>query len=216
MIYRNRIDFLLPRVTGKSTLELGPAELVGTVNSEKRDRWPHGRMAEVAARLVGIEQSAEQAESLRGAGYDIRIGDAQEFDVGERFEVVVAGELIEHLSRPGDFLDRAREHLVTGGRLLLTTPNRFSLLAFYRVARTGRVPRYDKPMAKHVCYFDEDALHSLLERHGFADIRVGYCRWVGAPSRSVLARAAIALAARIRPALLPTLLIDAGVRGDAS
>jgi SAM-dependent methyltransferase len=40
-----------------------------------------------------------------------------------RFDNVVAGELIEHVERPYDFLRGLDRHLAAGGRLILSTPN---------------------------------------------------------------------------------------------
>ncbi len=209
MIYASRWEFLEPRIRGRAVLDVGPAELVGTVNRDKMDHWLHGRMSRAATRLVGLEANAEQIAPLRALGYDLRLGDAETFSLGEKFEAIVAGELIEHLSNPGLFLDRARDHLLPAGRLLLTTPNRFSILANYRLLRTGRVPRYEKDLAKHVAYFDSDALGSLLERHGFRVEEVAYCQWVGKPSGGRLARGLVRWASRWRPAALPTLMMVA-------
>jgi SAM-dependent methyltransferase len=193
-------------VENKRVLDIGPAELVGTVHREKLDRWIYGKIAEVAAHLVGLEKNTEQVRFLAGMGYDIREGDAEQFDLGEQFDVVVAGELIEHLSNPGRFLDCAGEHVVEGGKLLLTTPNRYGILSLYSVIRSGNVPTYHKPIAKHVVYFDSDALSSLLERYGFAHIQIDYCKWVGAPSTSRRRRWLVEFVSRYRPVLLPVLL----------
>lgn len=208
-VYETRWQFLRPHVEGRTVLDVGPAELVGTLNRHKMDRWLHARITAVAERTVGLESAPDQVRALRELGFDIRQGDAETFDLGERFEVVFAGELIEHLSNPGSFLQRAREHLVAGGKLVLTTPNRYSILAFSRVLRTGRVPSYAKPIAAHVLYFDADALSSLLVRHGFREVTVEYARWVGAPSRRPASRLLSAFASRFRAPLSSTLVASA-------
>jgi 2-polyprenyl-3-methyl-5-hydroxy-6-metoxy-1,4-benzoquinol methylase len=47
--------------------------------------------------------------------------------LGERrFDSVLAGELIEHLEDPYDFLRRTRDLLAPGGRIVLSTPNPLS------------------------------------------------------------------------------------------
>lgn len=210
MAYEVRWDFIRPWVEGKRVLDVGPAELVATDNVDKFDRWIHGRVAQVAESLVGIEKNSEQVQALRDQGYEIRQGDAEQFDLDERFDVVLAGELIEHLSNPGMFLNCARRHLGEGGRLVLTTPNRYSILTLLQVLRRGEVPPYRKPIAKHVVYFDASSLADLLERHGFSDIEIDYCKWVGAPSEKRRERWLLALLSRYRPALLPVLLAVAG------
>ncbi|MEO6701266.1 MAG: bifunctional glycosyltransferase/class I SAM-dependent methyltransferase [Jatrophihabitantaceae bacterium] len=44
-------------------------------------------------------------------------------EVGDRFDIVVAGDIIEHLSRPGELLRQFREVLRPGGQVLLSVPN---------------------------------------------------------------------------------------------
>ncbi|MFX0195099.1 MAG: class I SAM-dependent methyltransferase [Candidatus Hodarchaeota archaeon] len=206
MIYENRWDFIRPYVEDKRVLDIGPAELVGTVNREKLDRWMHRRIAEVARKVVGLEKNPEQVQVLVDMGYDIREGDAEQFDLNENFDVVIAGEVIEHLSNPGKFLASSKKHLAEAGKLLLTTPNRYSILSLYHVIRSGEVPAYQKPIAKHVAYFDSDALRSLLKRHSFGEVHIDYCKWVGVPSTNLLVKLLVELASLYRPVLLPVLL----------
>ena len=123
------------------------------------------------------------------------------------FEVVWAGELIEHLSCAGGFLDAARRHLGPGGQLVLTTPNVFAVSNF--VYRIGGRPRVNRG---HTCWYDETTLSQLLDRHGYEVVEVSYLphrtpgRW-----RSLLAGAVRSLL----PAHLAenTLLVVAAPRG---
>jgi SAM-dependent methyltransferase len=210
-VFRTRWAFIEPYVVNKTVLDVGPAELVGTVNRDKEERWLHKKIAAVAARVVGLEVSEEQVKALRGMGYDVRWGNAEDFDLGEEFDVVLAGELIEHLSNPGRFLECARRHLRPGGVLLLTSPNRFSALEFLKVLRRGVAPVYNKAIAKHVVYFDEDAIKSLLARHGFCDVSVDYYESVGAVSQGFKVGFVNAWLRRFRPVLLAGLLVSARV-----
>lgn len=207
--YRTRWDFIKFYVEDKKVLDVGPAELVGTVHRFKEDRWMHKRIISVATEVVGLEINEEQVRALRDMGYDIRLGDAESFDLGETFDVIVAGELIEHLSNPGKFLECARRHLRPNGVLLLTTPNRFGALDFFKALRRNRVPSYGKPIAKHVMYFDEDLIKSLLTRHGFSDIIVTYYEAVGNLPKDFKTKLLNALLRRYRPVLLPGLLVSA-------
>lgn len=210
--YRTRWDFIRPYVEGKKVLDVGPAELVGTAHKHKEERWLHKKMASVAAEVIGLEINEEQARALRNMGYDIRLGDAESFDLSETFDVIVAGELIEHLSNPGEFLKCTRRHLRPNGILLLTTPNRFGGLAFLKVLRRNRVSSYNKPIAKHVIYFDEDSIKSLLTRYGFSDIVITYYEAVGDLPKDRKTRLLNAFLRRYRPVLLSGLLVSALVR----
>jgi hypothetical protein len=50
-------------------------------------------------------------------------GDAQELPRGERFDMVYAGEVVEHLFNPDGFLDSASAVVTDRGWLVVTTPN---------------------------------------------------------------------------------------------
>jgi 2-polyprenyl-3-methyl-5-hydroxy-6-metoxy-1,4-benzoquinol methylase len=75
--------------------------------------------------------------------------------LGETFEVIVAGDVIEHMSNPGLFLDNCRRHLEPGGQLILTTPNAKWPTVFLR------------PNPTHALWHDHYTLRHLLERHHY-------------------------------------------------
>ena len=213
MNYETRWDFFKPYVEDKIVLDIGPAELVGTINYHKMPRWIHGKITKVAKQVLGMELNLEQVQALNEQGYHIVQGNAEDFTLDRKFDVIVAGDLIEHLSNPGKFLDCAKSHLAEGGKLLITTPNRYNILTLYTVFRTGIVPQYHKPIAKHVMYFDSDALTSLLHRHGFS-AETHYCKWVGKPREGRRSKLLVNAAFKYRRVLLPVLAIVAWHKTD--
>jgi 2-polyprenyl-3-methyl-5-hydroxy-6-metoxy-1,4-benzoquinol methylase len=142
---------------------------IGAGSGINRPDWMHASIASVAGEVVGIELDEALAARARALGFDVITADAQTMDLGRTFQVVWAGELIEHLSCAGGFLDAARRHLEPGGRLVLTTPNAFTISNF--VYRIGGQPRINKG---HTCWFDEVTLSQLLQRHGFEIVEVAY------------------------------------------
>jgi 2-polyprenyl-3-methyl-5-hydroxy-6-metoxy-1,4-benzoquinol methylase len=142
---------------------------VGAGSGIDRPDWMHALVASAATEVVGIELDPKLAARARARGFDVRTADAQTFDLGRSFEVVWAGEIIEHLSCAGGFLDAARRHLEPGGRLVVTTPNAFAVSNF--VYRIGGRPRVNKG---HTCWYDEVTLSQLLRRHGYEVEEVSY------------------------------------------
>jgi len=142
---------------------------VGAGSGIDRTDWMHALVASAATEIVGIELDPKLAARARERGFDVRTADAQAFDLGRSFEVVWAGEIIEHLSCAGGFLDAARRHLEPGGRLVVTTPNAFAVSNF--VYRIGGRPRVNKG---HTCWYDEVTLSQLLRRHGYEVEEVSY------------------------------------------
>lgn len=160
-----RFDAVEPYIRGKSVLDLGCA--VG----HAREDWFHGLVRSVAAETIGLDIDAEAVALLEERGFDVVVGDAQDFRLGRRFDAVLAGELIEHLANLDGFLRSAEAHLSPEGLLLLTTPNPFSVSNFvYRFWENVRVN------PEHTCWFCETTLRNLLSRYRFVVDEVHYLR----------------------------------------
>jgi SAM-dependent methyltransferase len=92
------------------------------------------------------------------------------------FDVVVAGELLEHLADPGAVVAHVRRVLRPGGRFVGSVPNAFRLKSRLRYA-AGRHPETD---STHLQLFTSAALAALLGDFDDVEIRfaVGrYVRW---------------------------------------
>lgn len=165
-----RVEALLDAVpSGRSILDIGCVQ--HSAEKASNDDWVHARLLEKSDDVVGIDYLREEVERLQERGYDVRHADAEDLDLDRTFELVVAGELIEHLSNVGGFLDGVREHLQPEGRFVLTTPNPWAFHRF-RQALTGHVRSNDE----HTCWFDEWTLKQVFRRHDFAVERVDYVR----------------------------------------
>lgn len=125
-----RLDFLAQQVHGKRVFDLGALD--ETAVDAKRDsgQWLHARLCSSAASVVGIDNSAalpEEGLTTDNGGRIIR-GDI--FDLSPviaRYgvpDVIVAGELIEHLPDTTLFLRSLAENTdLKGVELIFSTPN---------------------------------------------------------------------------------------------
>jgi 2-polyprenyl-3-methyl-5-hydroxy-6-metoxy-1,4-benzoquinol methylase len=158
-----RMSQLSPHVSGKRVLD------VGCTSAFKREDWIHAGIAKVASTVVGVDIDPIAVAAVNQEGYDVRLSDAELLDIPEMFEVVHAGELIEHLDNPRAFLAASYSRLEAGGRLVLTTPNPFAISNFiYRMGGSARVN------ADHTCWYCEDTLRQLLERNRFEVVATEY------------------------------------------
>lgn len=131
----------------------------------------HGLIREVASDVVGVELSAESVDLVRKLGVELVHGDAETIRLGRTFDVIFAGELIEHLSSFTGLMETAQAHLSAGGQFIVTTPNAFSFSNFvYRFG--GRASVHPE----HTCWFCEDTLSQLLARFDFEVKQVVYLR----------------------------------------
>ena len=94
-------------------------------------------------------------------------GDALEMDYENEFDVIIAGELIEHFfySETKQFLEKCRKALKPNGKLVITTPNKkaWTNRLFHRFDN-AKPERY----SRHLYLFEADELTKVVEEEGFA------------------------------------------------
>ncbi len=147
-------------------------------------------------RAEGLELSRWAAAHARTQGFTVHSEPLEvRASAGQRYEVLTMWDVIEHLPDPREELAAARDLLVPGGRLYLSTIDTGSLVARLLGARWPWL------MDMHLVYFDRPTLSSFLEEAGFrvTDVRTyshtvsaGYLlRKVGAsfPALAPVARA---------------------------
>ncbi len=159
----NRVRFLEDRCRGRRVLDIGcVAHDVARLASPD---WLHGRLAAVAARCVGVDVLEDGVEEMRRRGYTVLVHDltAGVGPVADHapFDVIVAGELIEHVESLGMLFDTARTVLAPGGELIVTTPNPYGAWRV-RAARRGIVWEN----VDHIVYAFPSGIAELAERHG--------------------------------------------------
>jgi len=163
-----RAEKVLRICAGKAVLDIGCVDHYAS--TENREGWLHKRIKSVAAELVGLDYAESELNKLNAIGYEIEQGDAEDFDLGRKFDVIVCGELIEHLFNPGRFLDCARKHMHEQSVLVLTTPNAFAWRRMASSVLFGPL----RENREHVAYYSDTTIRQLLARKGFSNIAVDY------------------------------------------
>jgi methionine biosynthesis protein MetW len=123
--------------------------------------------------VVGVEVSEAAIKKAKNKGikvYDCDLSSDWSSLVEGKFDVVLAGEIIEHVFDTDKFLRNVRSVLKEEGRLILSTPNLASLgrrifLLFGRNPLIELTARKDD--AGHIRYFTFGSLKKLLEENGF-------------------------------------------------
>lgn len=122
----------------------------------------------MAEKCVGIELNAEAVKAIAEAGIfdNAIVADATTVGRDEiglaRIDLIVAGDIIEHLPNPGALLTNAARLSDPGTKLALTTPNCVGLGAFGRYL-SGKPLEGDA----HVVSFNRYSLANLLASHGW-------------------------------------------------
>jgi 2-polyprenyl-3-methyl-5-hydroxy-6-metoxy-1,4-benzoquinol methylase len=128
--------------------------------------------------VVGIEQDEEAAELARSVCAEVLVGDAETLELPfepASFDVLLCGDLIEHLRDPERFLGRIRPLLRPDGHLVLTTPNVANwavrgglLLGRWRYTERGILDR------THVHLFTRATLLETLARAGYRVVELDF------------------------------------------
>ncbi|HTA12509.1 MAG TPA: class I SAM-dependent methyltransferase [Solirubrobacteraceae bacterium] len=182
-----RRRFLLDHVrAGERVLDVGCGE--GRFTAE---------LVRAGASAVGVDVAEEPLRRARARHpqLDVRLidGDGPWQLEDASFDVVWAGEVLEHVLDTAAWLSEARRVLRSGGNLLVTTPGhgRATLLGL-ALSRRAFAAHFD-PLGDHVRFYSRQTLTGLIEQFGFESVRA-----VRAGARPGFRRVLLAQATRSR------------------
>jgi 2-polyprenyl-6-hydroxyphenyl methylase/3-demethylubiquinone-9 3-methyltransferase len=126
--------------------------------------------------VVGVDVAEEPLRRARAQHpfLDLRLVPAEErWPLADAsFDVVWAGETIEHVADTGGWLAEVRRVLGPGGRLLLSTPAH-GRLTVLRLALSGRAfDAHFDPRSDHLRFYTRRTLERSLADLGFAEVEV--------------------------------------------
>lgn len=166
-----RVEYILSQCEGKKVLHLGCTNWPYTDESLKNGSLLHARIAEKSAALFGLDADSSGLDRLRANGFEnVYAGDLERLDecgLDQKFDVVVAGEMIEHLDSPGLFLHGVKRFLENDSKLIITTINAYGALRFLIYGLRGKGGQNEPVHPDHVAYYSYSTLRLLLERNGF-------------------------------------------------
>ncbi len=122
----------------------------------------HEFLRRCAKRVLGVDYLPDEVDRMKRQGCDVICANVEEMDLDETFDVIVAGDIIEHLGNVSRFMERVRAHLRPGGMFLVTTPNPITYVRFLRVLLKARAGAN----REHTCWFTAKVLRQLAERCG--------------------------------------------------
>lgn len=141
----DRVPYILEKCQGKRVLNFGSA-------------WGglHDQIKAVASKVYGIDK-------VQPADFILDCDDIPEepwpfpsLDV----EIIVCGEIIEHLANPGRFLQAIRHEYKCP--VLITVPN-----AFCEAAHRTMERKFENVNIDHVAWYSYRTLKTLVERYGY-------------------------------------------------
>jgi 2-polyprenyl-3-methyl-5-hydroxy-6-metoxy-1,4-benzoquinol methylase len=159
----DREAFFCRHATGKAVLEFGASGRL------------HEALMQVAARYVGIDREAAPG---------VLAFDLDDIEAGPLPQVacdlILCGEILEHLSNPGWFLTRLRRQYLAAP-LIVSVPNAFSAIAARHVAHSIENVNRD-----HVAWYSPTTLGTLLTRAGYTIGQLFYYHGTGPTSEGLV------------------------------
>jgi 2-polyprenyl-3-methyl-5-hydroxy-6-metoxy-1,4-benzoquinol methylase len=165
---KRRLEFLLQRTApGERVLDVGCGEGHFTAALLRAGREP-----------MGVDVAEEPLQRARvqhpGLQLDLRLlpteGDWPLED--SSFDVVWAGEVIEHVADTAGWLSELRRVMRSGGTLLISTPAHGLLTrAAFALSARAFATHFD-PRSDHLRFYTRRSLEELLADFGFHDLEV--------------------------------------------
>jgi SAM-dependent methyltransferase len=163
----DRTDYLCRLAAGRRVIHVGFADAGFRGMQERNEAWLHAHLDRTAKELVGLDVDAEGVADARERGYEAYVADCcdpadlRRLDLAPA-DLVLAGEVIEHLDDPGGFLDGLHALVAPGGRLVVTTPNATGWLN-----PLAALVGYEINHPDHVATYTWRTLSNQMARHGW-------------------------------------------------
>ena len=146
----------------------------------KEGRSLHARLRDLVGNqnLIGTDINKGRLGDMRQMGYEVLFGNVEGMNLFEgthfdepvepgirKVDVVVAGEIIEHPSNVGRFLDSVGDCIKTDGRLILTTPNAYGF--WFQICNWVNYNELKFVNPEHTHWHSRQTLKAVLQRHGW-------------------------------------------------
>lgn len=165
----NRENFLSSICRNKTILHLGATASPKTRECIESNNLLHSKLTNVAKKCVGLDIDKKAIQIAKNYGINnIYFCDIEKTIPVEknRFSIIVAGEIFEHLKNPGLALEQIMKISSQKTRLIISVPNSNSIKNVIRALLGYEIIHPD-----HLLHHSHHTLKALLLQHNF---RVDY------------------------------------------
>jgi len=154
--------FIEEMCRGKKVLDMGCVCHDETFYN--KDDWLHSKIKGVARELLGVDYLESDVKKLQRKGFNIICGDVtRELNIKKKYDVIIAGDLVEHLTNFEGFFKNLDKLLTRKGVVIISTPNPFYADEFHYVS----FKRSYLINPEHTCWIDPLAMNQLVSRFNF-------------------------------------------------
>jgi len=165
-----RVDFIKNICSGKKVLHLGCSNAPYTRDSISNKMLLHFELEKISSEIYGFDSDQDGLELLAKEGsthlYNADLECLDSVPLEETFDIIIGGEMIEHLSNPGLFLRDIQKFMNADTKLVITTINAYCAMRFLIYGLRGRGGKNEPVHPDHVSYYSYKTLNLTLERQG--------------------------------------------------
>lgn len=171
-----REEYIITQAKGKSVLHFGFLDSPFTSERIKNKKLLHLRLKNKSKDLFGLDVDKQSLDIYRNATSDFNndIADLSKpmtikSNITNKFELILFGEILEHLNNPGIALQNIRKISKNNknSTVIITVPNAFSYGGIVAASRG-----YEMVHPEHYYYFSPSTITKLLQDNGFKDISI--------------------------------------------
>lgn len=164
-----RIEKFLEYCVGKDVLNVGMGGYID--DADQTEAWKnsglentlHFRAVKVSNRVTGIDINQHALDSMaRICPGEYICANVMEHTFGdkvsEKYDVILFGEVLEHLDSFSSALTNLRHALKEDGIIVISTPNAFAIDRFFKMFFS-----YEAVHLEHTCYFSYLTLKRLMQ-----------------------------------------------------
>ena len=165
-----RVEYIKDACRGRKVLHLGCTNWPYTKEVLEDNSLLHLQLRDIAGELWGLDYDQAGLDVLAERGipnlYQADLEKLDELKIDQKFDVIVAGEMIEHLNNPGLFLQGIKRFMASDTLLIITTVNAYCGFRMLYYALRGKGGTAEPVHPDHVAYYSYSTLSLLIKRAG--------------------------------------------------
>lgn len=166
-----RLEFIRSFSLGKKVLHLGCTNWPYTEDAIANGMLLHFELEKIAGELYGFDFDQDGIDILVSHGsknlFQADLEKLDDVNLDKTFDIIIAGEMIEHLNNPGLFLEGIKRFMKSETQLVITTINAYCAMRFLQYGLRGKGGVSEPVHPDHIAYYSYSTLKLLIERHDF-------------------------------------------------
>jgi 2-polyprenyl-3-methyl-5-hydroxy-6-metoxy-1,4-benzoquinol methylase len=173
--YYDSQKWILEKCQDKSILHLGCAGDI-TLNYGKESALRFNLAKIYSENLWGIELNLDALDYVKKLVPETNDDNIKYFNANvedlklmphKKFDIILAGSIIEHLSNPGLILNEIKPFLHKESVLLVTTPHVWGIFQFFRVA----LRKNEAVNPEHTCWYSIPTITELVSKYDYVPVQ---------------------------------------------